>query len=261
MFRRNVSTLNRFNRLGRYPYQIEYHRLPWKCVQPSTPDVHQHCSDKYHQLLELASRTTIPLLVNDFHPSLESDQAKAILPGTVYILPEVRTLLEDPAEWGPFQWTGTKIDDTLYTMHYGRIEGAIAPLQELWEFTSTDLQMLCTALCFGVPKGHCCNGSTLHALQQESKDFVLFHFYRPNRPVSELIRPLEKYYVQKPCMCAVHTFAESSWTPAPLPKREKNAVVTPMEVSAPTEVWMRGIPEREGLKPGNCIGHRRNAWG
>ena len=244
---------------GRYPYVIEFHRLPWKCIPPSSPLAHQFGAGHYHQMLSLGSRVNVPLLVNDFHPTLDDAKARQILPGLVYLVPEVRTLFEDPSEWGPYGWSGTKITNAEYSMYYGPIDG-ISRLQELWEFTSPDLHLLCTAACFSIPTGHCCSGSSLAALQEAQQDFVLFHFYRPNRPVSELVRPLEKFYVQKPCMCKVVDLATSEWTPAPEPKRAKGAKASPMPLEVPEE-HMNGIPEREAFIPGHCFGTRKNAWG
>eukprot|EP00760_Papus_ankaliazontas_P011690 PhM_4_TR1496/c0_g1_i1/m.2058 len=251
--------LNALSFRGKYPYVIEFHKLPWKCIPPSSALAHEHGSFYYQQILDLATRSNMPSLVNDFHPTVAEDRMGTLLPGSVYIVPEVRTLLEVESEWGPYNWQGTQVVNDMFTTYYGGISSQIAPLQEVWEFMSPDLKLLCTALCFGVPTAECESDSSLSQLKTNNKDFVLFHFYRPNRPVSEFVRPLEKFFVQKPKLDFLSGL--DAFEPVELPVRSPNVKAKEMAAFIPPTSFMSGIPEREALKPGDCIGTRRNAWG
>ena len=251
----------------KYPHQIEFHRLPWKCLPPTSALTHKHTASKYFQLLHLASRSDVPLLLNDFHPDIDETRIESILPGMVYIVPELRTLFgADPLEWGPYQWHGTKLSEADFMMHYGAISSKIAVVDEVWEFVSQERTMLCTALCMRVPHGHCCPGSTLHEVSKDQKDFVLFHFYNPNRPASELVKPLMRYYQHKPCMCKVSDFigisSKKEWVPKAVPQRPKGTKASPQpDGKAPPDTYWNGIQERNAAYPGFCFGTRKNCWG
>ncbi|KNH07120.1 hypothetical protein XU18_2165 [Perkinsela sp. CCAP 1560/4] len=250
----------------KFPNQIEFHRLPWKCLSPTSTDIHKKAASKYLQVLELARVSDVKLLMNDFHPEIDESRATFLLPGTVYIVPEVRSIFGlDPLEWGPYRWHGQHLRGSEFTMYYSSIDRKIASVEEIWEFVSTDRKLLCTAVCMSAPHVHCCPGSTLYELSKEKKDFVLFHFYNPNRPASELVQPLMKYFIHKPCLCSVrNTLANlGQWTPKNLPKRSSTARAAECASIQPpsSETWWDGIPERAAAYPGYCFGHRRDCWG
>ena len=251
----------------KFPHQIEFHRLPWKCLTPTSTETHKHAASKYFQILEFASRSEVPLLLNDFHPEIDETRSTSILPGMVYIVPELRTIFgSDPLEWGPFQWNGERLTGSDFTMHYGRISSRITKVDEVWEFVSQDRKLLCSALCMGSPHGHCCPGSTLHGIQAEQKDFVLFHFYNPNRPASELVKPLMKYFIHKPCLCSIadvvgenagkHTLKQN-------PVRPEGVKASPPPNTAPpaSDTYWNGVQERNASYPGFCFGTRKDCWG
>ena len=199
----------------KYPALVSYHQLPWMVVAPHSTRFHETVGEHYAAVLDLASKTVVPGLALDAHPEVPADRHLHLLPGTVYVLAldGAATPLE---EWAPFGWEGTDVtEDTNKTAFYALSHRDTARVVRVVEFISPDLRLCCNAVAFSRPHTPVASRSTLRGLGDVTETggrFVVFQFFRPNRAPSELLKPLERFYVHKPDMSALAGL-EGNWRP------------------------------------------------
>lgn len=246
---------------SKYPALVSYHRLPWEQVAANSYKLHEHVSFHYTQLMTLAASTAVPQLVLSEHIPIPADMQLRLLPGSVYILPNNA----DGTSASPPTWTHKRVvDDSTSTQYYGQLSTTVAPVKEVSTYVSPDLRLYCNAVSFAgrlvVPVAP---RAALEEIAKDGRGFTLFHFYRPNRPPTELTQPLMKYYKHVPQASALESFMnKGSWTPRlDAPRRSATARVTPMKPFVPPQSYLMGLAERKGLQPGASIGRRSLMWG
>ncbi|EPY39570.1 hypothetical protein AGDE_04358 [Angomonas deanei] len=127
---------------------------------------------------------------------------------------------------------------------------------------SDDLKLLCLAVSFDnttavTPK------SALDGVGNNPSDgFCLYHYFRPNRPVNELTRPLDRFYVHRPTSSVLDDLLSQQWTPKlNPPTRDKSKKVSPLPAYNPPQSYLMGLAERLAVIPGNSFGRRSLMWG
>lgn len=247
-----VATGN-LRRSLKYPSLVSYNKLPWEIVNHETTVVHMHLAPQYEQLMTLAASTRVPHLVAKQHPAVPEAMQLHRLPGTVYLRAEDTT---------PAGFTAHDVADPLAMQYYGTLNHAIASVKRVRMMTSDDLRLLCLAITFEGTYLHTTADSSLAEVCSPENLFTLYHYFRPNRPVSELTRPLEKFYLHRPQTTMMEAFAEGKhWEPRLHAPRRKQPKVTPMAKYRPPQSYLMGLAERMAVIPGSCFGRRSLMWG
>lgn len=260
----------------KYPALISYNKLPWEVVDHTTVALHMHLAPFYEQVLRLASTTHVPRMVCTQHRSVPALHRLRVLPGTVYLMPGP---METPADFAAH-----RVTDPSALQYYGRLCSTTAARSlQVNLLTSDDLRLLCLAVHLTLPPPTAdhttINTRPPSSLSQllsagshtsstdshtgESRSFTLYHYFRPNRPATELTRPLEQFYVHRADTSALDRFAgEHTWTPQlGFPARPRGARVSALPAYRPPQSYLMGLAERLAVIPGNCFGRRSLMWG
>ncbi|EPY19495.1 hypothetical protein STCU_09425 [Strigomonas culicis] len=219
-----------------------------------------HVAPYYEQIISLAATTAVPHLAHAKHQTVAEAQRLRALPGTLY-------LMKGGAQTPP-GFTAHDVADSVALQYYGGLSGTVAPVAHVRLMVSDDLRLLCLAVtCAGAYRS-VAPRSTLQqvgaAAERGDTTFTLYHYFRPNRPATELTRPLDKYYVHRPRANVLDAFASGSgWVPQlAVPTREKaRAQLTPLPPYRPPQSYLMGLAERLAVIPGNSFGRRSNMWG
>ncbi|CCW60196.1 unnamed protein product [Phytomonas sp. EM1] len=237
----------------KYPSLVSYNKLPWELINHETPALHMYLAPHYQQLLTLASLVQVPHLAAKSHPVLGEHQRLQMLPGMVYFLPH---------DTIPEGFTPHDVADPTAMQYYGTLTHTIASILRVRLLTSDDLRLLCLAITFEDSLLDVASSSTLELVGAGGKSiFTFYHYFRPNRPATELTRPLEKYYQHRPQLTMLGSFADgTSWEPR-LATPEHTRKLTPPVPYRPPRSYLMGLAERLAVVPGSCFGRRSLMWG
>ena len=243
-------------RFQKYPFLISYHRVPWLVVEAGSAKFHETVGQHYPVVLDVASKIRIPGLKVDTHLPIPSERWLSLLPGAVYVTPWAPT--SEVSSWAPYGWEGRSVnDDPSKLAFYGAVDRDVARVHTIAEFSSPDLRLSCVGIGFKAPH---CAVAPASSLADLTSGFALFQFFRPNRSPSELVKPLEKFYVSKPELSGFAAIMSGNFKPKFEQSRKSSATAGPMSFSPPTcYQWM--LPERRGVKPGDAFGRRDLMWG
>lgn len=253
--RRNPSGKTKF------PSVVSYNRLPWEQLAAHSNKLHEAVSPHYSQLLSLVAQRKLPQLVMQTHIQIPREHQLRLLPGTVYLMAHTDAIAAAPAIPG---WDKKVVTDSHSTQYYGcgeLLHGQA--VSEVATFVSPDLRIYCNAVSF-VPKQphHVVASSSLAEVSAGGSGFTIFHYYRPNRPASEVVQPLLQFYRHIPSLSVVGEFASGSWSPRlDAPRRSPTAKVTPNKPFVPPQSYLQGLAERQAVIPGNSFGRRSLMWG
>lgn len=279
----------KYNR--RYPYLISFHQLPWNTVDAGSEKAHKLLAPHYKRLLELACTRTnlLSKFILDSHPAIGStDSAHQLLPGLVYGIPLAGYPSDLPSNlprsqmtlgsieqnekdekdwmpsWAPKSWTAHRVSDPISLGHYGPIDHHVARVQAVFELKSPDLRLLCNTCFLQLPhKSRNVDKFSIFGQLQAQSDIAvlaLFHYYRPNRPPSELCKPFEKYYSPATDLSILDELS-SGWRETQDTRPLDERPVQPMAPYVPPVTPQYGLPDREAQLPGDCFGHRDRQWG
>jgi hypothetical protein len=246
----------------KYPFLVSYHQLPWMVVEPGATKFHETVGEHYASVLDIASKVQVPSLVYNNHPAVPVDRWLHLLPGSVYVLPVSAT--QPLANWAPYGWDGVRAgDDPNKLAMYGLAHRDFAKVTQVVEFMSPDLRLCCNAV--GFTKPHCVVRSNsslaqLSGVSESNGEFTLFQFYRPNRSPSELVKPLERFYVHKPDLSVLDALTQGWKSKTSIPKRSARDVAGPMAFKPPV-CYQLSLPDRLGVVPGDAFGRRDLMWG
>jgi hypothetical protein len=242
----------------KYPFLVSYHQLPWMVVEPGSTRFHETVGEHYASMLDLVSKSFVTAFVQNDHPSVPVDRWLHLLPSTVYALPVSGT--RPLNEWAPFGWDGVDVtEDQHKTAHYGSCHRDYAHVLRVVEFTSPDLRLCCNAVAFRKPHCTASPSSSLQRIDEggSNGEFVVFQFYRPNRSPSELVTPLERFYVHRPDLSMLP--GGKGWEPK-TQKPKTSGTAKPMTFKPPI-CYQLSLPERLGVRPGDAFGRRDLMWG
>lgn len=283
MRKTGISLLTRY----KYPGLVSYNKLTWKMLAADAPEVHETAAPHYAQMLSLAATTDLPHILNDFHLDIPEEQWLSALPSSLYILPGVASAMgNDPKEFGPYGWPFQHVTDSTALQYYAPVEAAVgASISDVITYKSPDLRIICNAVVFrpGAKVGYSPN-STFDRVAKAAgadaplPDFVLFHFFRPNRPTAELSFPLRKYFRHPLALPSAATSSSSSsaaaaspvdifglnskWEPLlDQPATQKRAPLSAPKAFRPPTSYLPGLYERLAIKPGDAFGKRSLMWG
>jgi hypothetical protein len=284
----------------KYPYLVSYNRVPWNLIEAGSEQAHRVAAPLYRRLLLAAAAGPMPTLVASGHPVVPRELQLQHLPGLYYVVPQSAAQLADitaadaavaasdadAAEasavagsipWAPFGWAGGATRDPMALSHYGPLHRDVAAVRGVYEFRSPDLRMLCTAVVLGplrTPTGSA--NAALHkagaklatsgAEATGAAGYVLFHFYRPNRTPKELAAPFRHLKdAVAPESGVLSALASGAWTPrltrpATLAAGARKTASPMPAISVPSSSPY-GLPERDGLRPGDAFGCRSRMWG
>lgn len=254
---RGTNTLAKNFRLSlKYPSLVSYNKLPWEVINHETPALHMHLAPQYEQVLTLAATTNVPHLAQQAHPKVAEAQRLQVLPGMLYV---------SAGEALPSGFTAHDVTDPTVLQYYGTLSHTIAPVRRVRMLTSDDLRLLCIAVTFEDTLLSSVRAASLAQVGTGGKSpFTLYHYFRPNRPVSELTRPLERYFQHRPRLAMLSAYmGGEQWTPRlNAPKRTgSKKTAMPMAPYNPPQSYLMGLAERLAVIPGSSFGRRGLMWG
>lgn len=260
-----AKIIDRSSGKNRYPSVVSYNRLPWEQLAAHSNQVHEAVSPHYNQLLTLASQRALPQLVKGAHIQIPQEHQLRLLPGTVYMMSQAAGTTGAQPIPG---WEKKEVSDSHATQHYGSIE-LLHNVQvvEVATFVSPDLRIYCNAVTLAPTKGKRAESplktSSLGDVTSHADgSFTIFQYYRPNRPASEIVKPLMAFYRHIPGLSVVNEFTNKSWTPRlDAPTRSPTVKVTPNRPFTPPQSYLEGLAERKAIIPGDSYGRRSLMWG
>lgn len=249
---------------SKFPALVSYNKLPWEQLAAHSYKLHEAVALHYSQLLDVAFQRSVPQLVLEDHIAPPHDLALRLLPGTVYFLPS-----QEGTNAVPEGWDAKPVEDAVAKQFYGCISTTAFPVRSVSTLISPDLRLYCNALQLEAkPLRHVHPRSSVAELLAKvsssgDKTLTLYHFYRPNRPASELVGSLMRFYQHVPQLETVSAFAQGKqWTPKlEAPRRSSSVKATPMKAFVPPQSYLMGLAERQAIQPGSSFGRRSLMWG
>jgi hypothetical protein len=263
MLRRSlVRFAGRSDGKNRFPSVVSYNRLPWEQLAAHSNQVHEAVSPHYNQILTLASQRKLPQLVMAAHIQIPAEHQLRLLPGTVYVMAQAAGGAQPIPDWEK-----KLVTDSHATQYYGSV-GLLHNLSvvEIATFVSPDLRIYCNAVTVAPNGQRAVSDAPLKTSSigevSATGGFTIFQYYRPNRPASEIVKPLMTFYRHVPSLSVVSDFAGKSWTPRlDAPVRSPTAKVTPNRPFVPPQSYLQGLAERKAIIPGDSYGRRSLMWG
>ena len=254
--RQTNSLLGRLKYSIKYPLLVSYNKLPWNVVRATSAGVHKCITPEYVKLFRVAANAAVPLLVAERHPFFPAEKVLHLLPGMMYFIPGPQQPL-DPA----LGWTSAGVMSPTALQYYAQLSGNICDVEGATVYKSGDLRLLCNSFTVRNWKIPVEPNSSIAALGG-SGEGTFFHYFRPNRPNSELVAPFGKVSGRFPRSDTIDSFAQvANWTPKFEAKRPSNSRATPMPKFVPPTSYLTPPPERLALTPGDAIGRRSLMWG
>jgi hypothetical protein len=257
MLRATPARLRRFGYSSKYPSVVSYNKLPWNVIRADSSEVHEYCAPQYVKLFRLAAQAMLPQLILPGHPRVPADKQLQLLPGMMYFLPGEGIELDTALGWAPC--TAQLPDESL--QFYDQLVRDVCQVSDVNVYKSGDLRLMCTAFTVTRWKVPVSRGSSLAELGGTGAG-TFFHYFRPNRPHSELMAAFSRYNASFPVMDTLEAFQDTRWAPV-LGRRKNDGGVraSPMPTFVPPTSYLTPPPERLGISPGGSFGRRSVMWG
>lgn len=248
----------RFGYSTKYPSVVSYNKLPWNVVKADSSEVHECCVPEYVKLFRLAAQAQLPQLTLAGHPPMPADKQLQLLPGMMYFLPGKGVEPDAALGWEPC--SAQLSEDSL--QFYDQLVRDVCQVKGVNVYKSGDLRLMCTTFTVLNWKVHVAEHSSVADLGGTSSTSTFFHYFRPNRPHSELVAAFSRWQASFPALDTLQAFSQTTWTPVlGRRKNDSNVRASPMPTFVPPTSYLPPPPERLGISPGGSFGRRSLMWG